>query len=470
MLIVRYVSLALGFTASALALAACSAATGSSSAMLPQPVNPQRAHGVLLAGGDPASGGSSKIKHVVIVVQENRSFNNLFMGYPGATTQNYGYISTGKKVMLKPILLESDFLPGYGVKDFFLQCNGTGSIPGTDCQMNGFDQVPTQCGGGHCPLKYPPYSYVKRSEIKPYWDMANQYVLADQMYASNIDESSFISHQYIIAAQAMQAYNWPSSTEWGCEAPYGTSIPILGPQRQYPIGREGVCFNDVTLGQEADEAGVTWASYSAPIGTGENSDGGVWQGYQANNDVYYGKDWKNDIIQNPARFLTDVSKGKLRQITWITPTNANSDHPENQSNTGPMWVASVVNSIGKSQFWDSTAIFIFWDDPSGFFDPEPPPYVDYDGLGFRLPLLIISPYAKQDYVSHVQFEHGSILKFTEDIFGLARLSASDTRATSPASDCFDFNQPPRKFKAIPSQLDERYFIRQPLDYRPVDTH
>lgn len=449
-------------------MAACAGTSSSSNSVLPQSADPERARGLLQATGPDA--GLSKIKHVVIVVQENRSFNNLFMDYPGATSQDYGYISTGKRVKLKPILLEANFIPGYGVGQFFLQCNGTGSIPGTDCKNNGFDKVPVQCGGSGCTLKYPQYSYVERSEIKPYWDMASQYVLADKMFASNIDESSFISHQYIVSAQAMQAYNWPSSTEWGCEAPPGTSIPMLGQQRQFPIGREGVCFNDLSLGQEADNAGITWAAYAAPIGKNENADGGVWDGYQANNYVYYGADWKQDVIQNPAHFLTDVSKGKLRQITWVTPTNVNSDHPENHSKTGPMWVASIVNTIGKSKYWDSTAIFIFWDDPSGFFDPVPPPYVDYDGLGFRLPLLIISPYAKKGYVSHVQYEHGSILKFVEDVFGLSRLSASDKRAHSPAKDCFDFNQPPRKFKAIPSELGEEYFIHQPIDYTPVDTH
>ncbi|MFY9710908.1 MAG: alkaline phosphatase family protein, partial [Candidatus Cybelea sp.] len=106
---------------------------------------------------------------------------------------------------------------------------------------------------------------------------------------------------------------------------------------------------------------------------------------------------------------------------------------------------------------------------SGFFDPAPPPYVDYDGLGFRLPLLIVSPYTRKGYVSHVQYEHGSILKFTEDIFGLPRLSDSDTRANSPAQDVFDFNRPPRKFKVIKSTLGRDYFVRQPLDRRPVDT-
>ncbi len=128
--------------------------------------------------------------------------------------------------------------------------------------------------------------------------------------------------------------------------------------------------------------------------------------------------------------------------------------PARGSKTGPSWVTSVVNAIGQSQYWNSTAIFVFWDDYGGWYDPQPPAYVDYDGLGMRLPMIIISPYAKKGYVSHTQYEHGSILKFVEDQFGLGRLAASDTRANSPA-DAFDFNKPPRKFKVDPGPLSAR---------------
>jgi phospholipase C len=129
----------------------------------------------------------------------------------------------------------------------------------------------------------------------------------------------------------------------------------------------------------------------------------------------------------------------------------------------------LVNAIGESQYWDSSAIFIFWDDYGGWYDPAKPAYVDYDGLGFRLPLLIISPYAKQGHVSHIHYEHGSILKFVEDQFGLGRLAASDARATSPALDCFDFSQPPRKFVPIQAPYNLKYFVHQPLDRRVVDS-
>ncbi len=459
----RQIAIGLGLAAVAAALCACGHNFGPSPLANSGAIDPERAHGLLHSAS-----GSSKIKHVVIIIQENRSFNNLFMGYPGATTQNYGYISTGKKVMLQPVPLEANFSLVHALQAFLAACNGTGSIPGTNCQMNGFDKAGWSCPPSGCPIQYPPYSYVPQSETKPYWDMAKQYVLADQMYASNLDESSFISHQYIIAAQSMKAYDFPNTNYWGCEGPPSNSIDILGPKRQHPYGYEGVCFSDTSLGQEADNAGVTWATYSLPIGPHDNGYG--WNGYQANKYVYDGPDLSNDYITPPSQFLTDVSNGKLRQITWIIPTFKNSDHVGSASKLGPAWVASLVNAIGQSQYWNSTAIFIFWDDPGGLFDPEPPAYVDYDGLGMRLPLLIVSPYAKQGYVSHVPYEHGSILRFTEDVFGLPRLSASDKRATSPASDCFNFNQSPRKFKLIPAMRGKDYFLHQPLDLRPPDDH
>jgi phospholipase C len=102
-----------------------------------------------------------------------------------------------------------------------------------------------------------------------------------------------------------------------------------------------------------------------------------------------------------------------------------------------------------------------WDEWGGWYDHVPPPYVDYDGLGMRVPLLIISPYAKRGYVSHVRYEQGSILKFIEDQFGLARLAPSDMRATSPAGDCFDFSKAPRPFKKIRTKYTEAYFRNLP---------
>jgi phospholipase C len=412
-------------------------------------------------------GAKGKIAHVVIIVQENRSFNNLLYGFPGATTQSYGYNTMNQKIALQPVVLETTWDLDHSSTSFFQACNGSGSIPGTNCLMNGFNQESVGCGGRGeppCPNANPPYSYVPHSETKPYFHMGKQYVVADQMYASNFDASSFISHQYIIAGQAESSVNFPYGA-WGCEGGSGDLISIVGPQRQVPDGYQEACYNDDTLGEEADKAGVTWAYYTGAL----DGNGGLWSAYQANQYVYYGPDWSSDVISPQTQFFSDVSNGKLRQISWVTPTCQNSDHAGCGSNTGPAWVASLVNAIGESPYWDSTAIIIFWDDYGGWYDPEPPAYLDYDGLGLRIPMIIISPYAKKGFVSHVHYEHGSILRFVEDQFGLPRLSASDTRATSPEKDCFNFKKPPRAFVAIPAAHGKEYFLRQPIDYRWPDT-
>jgi phospholipase C len=332
--------------------------------------------------------------------------------------------------------------------------------------MNGFNTESAECGEHQqykCPIKYPQYAYVPHYEIKPYFAMGEQYVLADQMYQSNLDES-FVAHQYLIAGQAASSVGIPSGL-WGCKGGVGSQVSFIGPKRQLgPRRHEQACFTYDTLGEEADKAGLTWGFYTGSIG----GDGGLWSAYQAVKNVYYGPDWHNDIFVPQTRFYDDVKKGKLRQITWITPTAENSDHAGAGSNTGPAWVASLVNAVGKSKYWDSTAIFITWDDWGGWYDAEPPAYADYDGLGFRVPLLIVSAYAKKGHVSHVHYEFGSILKFVEDQFGLPRLAASDTRAKSPEKDCFDFNQAPRPFQMIPSEHGEDYFLHQPPDYRPPD--
>jgi phospholipase C len=147
----------------------------------------------------------------------------------------------------------------------------------------------------------------------------------------------------------------------------------------------------------------------------------------------------------------------LSNVTWITPTAQASDHPMITDGSGPDWVASVVNAVGESQFWDNTAIFVVWDDWGGWYDHVTPPnYSSYD-LGFRVPMLVISPYANNGYVSHVQHEFGSILKFSEEQLGLPSMGTTDERADD-LSDCFNFDQSPTPFVAIPTTRGKTYFL------------
>ncbi len=408
---------------------------------------------------------SGKIKHVVIIVQENRSFDNLFQGFPGADVQSYGYTSTGEKVTLQPVPIGIRWDVDHRSAAYYEACDGQGSIPGTNCKMDGFDKEAVSCNvNPSCPNKHPQYSYAPASETKPYVAMAKQYVLGDKMFTSNFDASSFVSHQYIIAAQANSTIDYPVSGTWGCDGGPQDTIWTITQQRALNAKIQ-VCFDNTTLGDELDKAGISWAYYTSQY---DYALGGIWNAYQAIKHIRYGPDWKKNVITPQTRFFKDVSNGKLPAVSWVTPVCKNSDHGTCDTNNGPHWVASLVNAVGESQYWDSTAIFIFWDDYGGWYDHVAPPFVDYDGLGIRVPLIVVSPYAKQGWVSHVQYEHGSIVKFVEDQFGLARLSASDRRATSPEKDSFDFSAQPRAFVPIPTRLKPADFEREPPDLRPLD--
>jgi phospholipase C len=234
----------------------------------------------------------------------------------------------------------------------------------------------------------------------------------------------------------------------------------LNPDRSYGPN-QSPCFDYPTLGDELHQVGLTWRFYAAELTN-------IWSGYQAVSHIYNGPGWANVIAPN-TKFLSDVAGGKLANVTWITPTCETSDHAGCESKRGPEWVASIVDAVGQSKFWNSTAIFVMWDEWGGWYDHVPPPYVDFDGLGIRVPLLIISPYAKRGYVSHVQYEHGSILRFTEDQLGLVPLAASDKRANSPQDDAFDLTATPRPFQPFGNNLKARDYDRIFPDRRPPDS-
>jgi len=428
-----------------MSLAGCSAGARTSPQTIPA-----------AAGRVPYATGAGKIEHVVIVIQENRSFDDMFQAYPGADTVSSGKNSSGQTVPLQPVSLATKYDIDHSALAMFAACDGTAKIPGTKCRMDGFDKE--QQLGGPADGQY---AFVPHDESRPYFDMAHEWVLADRMFQSHLDES-FVSHQYIIAAQAQSSVDVPFLPQWGCGSGKNFVATI---HENRSIGKpQKPCFDYQTLGDELDAAKLTWRFYTSKIA---EPGAGEWSGYQAIRHIRYGPDWKN-VITPQKRFLQDVAGGMLANVTWITPTCEASDHPNCGGGLGPSWVASVVNAVGTSSFWDSTAIFVLWDDWGGLYDHVPPAHLDYDGLGFRIPLLIISPYAKHGFVSHVSYEHGSILKFTEDVFGLARLAASDARATSPAGDCFDFGQSPRTFVPIQAPENAQFFLQRRNDLRPPD--
>jgi phospholipase C len=402
------------------------------------------------------STGAGKIEHVVYIVQENRSLDNLFQGYPGADTVSSGKNSTGAIVPLRPISLAQQYQIDHSSQAMFAACNGTGKLPGTDCRMDAFDLE--QSFGG--PLHNPEYVYVPHRESRPYFEMAHQWVLADKMFQSQLDES-FVAHQYVIAAQAAWSVDLPSG-EWGCGEPKHDTVSTITQERNPNGPSIQPCYDYRTLGDELDRAKLSWRFYASAFGKDSSEPGSEWSGYRAVRHIRYGPDWKNVISPN-WKFISDVRAGKLANFTWITPVCSDSDHVNCGGGHGPSWVAALVNTVGKSKFWNSTVIFVQWDDWGGLYDHVPPPFEGRDGLGFRVPLLIISPFAKHDYVSHVQYETTSVLRFAEDLYGLGQLAAADKRATSPAADCFDFLHKPRPFVKIEAPLDPRFFMRSSSD-------
>jgi phospholipase C len=229
------------------------------------------------------------------------------------------------------------------------------------------------------------------------------------------------------------------------------------------------CFEHATLTDLLDnQQGLSWRYYTSALKS-------IWTAPNAIKHIRFGPDWANVILPQ-TQILTDITNGQLASVSWVTPTGQASDHPWMTTGLGPSWVASIVNAIGGSQYWNSTAIFITWDDWGGWYDHVPPPQVlvDCQGwgcgyvYGFRVPLIVVSPYAKPRYISHVNHDFGSILKFTEEVFNLPSLGYADAYADD-LSDCFNFNHKTTRFLKIPDPHDANYFFNDRTPLTAADT-
>ena len=213
-----------------------------------------------------------------------------------------------------------------------------------------------------------------------------------------------------------------------------------------------------------DANGVTWRYYAAR----PPQNGYIWAAFDAIRHIRYGSDWTANVISPPTQVLTDIQNGTLAQVTWITPDWRFSDHAGTGATAeGPDWVTNIVNTIGASQFWDSTAIFISWDDWGGWYDHVSPPQVDAMGLGFRVPLIVVSPWAKHSYISHDTHEFGSFLRFTEEVFNLPPLGTRDV-VSDDLLDCFDFTQTPSPYVQVPVKYGPTHYLRARPSNQPPD--
>jgi phospholipase C len=329
--------------------------------------------------------------------------------------------------------------------------------------------------------QYEGYAYVNPSLIQPYLSMAQQYVLADEMFPTEFG-GSFTGHLTLVAGTdninqhpSQAIVDFPTISE-GCDSPKGTKTSYLTSNRVvHRLKGPFPCFTQFrTLAEVMDAGGVSWKYYASKL-----LDAGLWAPFETISYVRKGPDWNNNIIVPQTKVLDDPGQGNLASVSFVTPSKPDSDHPADHSAKGPSWVASVVNAIGESPYWSSSAIIVVWDDWGGFYDNAPPPQLDYRGLGIRVPCLIISPYAREaqpgkpGYVSHTQYEFGSILRFIEETFGLPSIGKpgagyTDERANS-LDDAFDFTQAPRAFTPIQSKFGRSTFEHEPPSDEPVDT-
>jgi phospholipase C len=401
----------------------------------------------------------SLIQHVVIIVQENRSVDDLFQFLPGADTQAYGYNSSDQQVPLQAEPLTAPYDVNHVHESFETEYRGG--------QMNGFNLVYEICNpgsGSQCPpSSVAAYGYVPQSEVQPYYTMAATYTFADEMFQTN-QGPSFPAHQYLLSGTSTlrNGSQWRAAEnpvepdgehQGGCDALPGTYVTLINPagdetKEAFP------CFKRLSLMSEMHTAHVTWHYYQAGTGAG------LWRAVDAIEPVWKRRiDFARHVTGPPSQVLTDISAGKLASVVWVTPTALASDHAGETDGSGPSWVAAVVDAIGESQYWNSTAIFVVWDDWGGWYDHVTPQILNSYELGFRVPLIVISPYAKLAYVSHVPHEFGSILKFTEETFNLPSMGTTDVRADD-LSDCFNFSQPPTPFTPITAPLSRSYFLKQ----------
>jgi phospholipase C len=400
--------------------------------------------------------GSTPITHVVIVIQENRSFDNLFYGFPGANTALSGKNAAGQQVTLQPVSLTAPYDLSHRHAAFVTEYAGGA--------MNGFSN---EAGGGctSCPPRSTwAYGYVPPAETAPYFALAKAYTLADDMFQTN-QGPSFPAHQYLISGtstvsngSALRVSGNPNNTNGvgkssgGCDSIPGTQVETID-QAGNPGGKVFPCFTRLALTDEINTSPYTWRYYQAKTGAG------LWNAPDAVKPTWGSPQFKSDVIAPSAQVLTDVANGTLANVTWVTPTALASDHAGATDGSGPDWVTSVVDAIGQSKYWSSTAIFVTWDDWGGWYDHVKPPVYNSYELGFRVPLIVISPYAKNGYVSHAQHEFGSILKFTEETFGLPSMNTTDARADD-LSDCFNYAQTPTAFNTFPTVHARAYYLAQ----------
>lgn len=434
-----------------------------------------------------ALAGIHKIKHVIIIMQENRSFDNYFGTYPGA--DGIPMKNGVPRVCMPDPAQHRCYRPFHDRADVNLGGpHGAADVPADTHggKMNGFiTRLPagnplsmyyppfpsTTCGDPYNPLCTggPPdvVGYHTGADIPNYWAYAKNFVLQDHMFEP-VSSFSLVSHLYMMSG-------WSAS----CKTNQAKSCvnnrvspPFVSPQPGLTTPRPIYAWTDITY--LLDKHHVSWKYYVDPATGAYCTNAGptchtlaekgtpmLWNVLPFFTTFEQGNKWSND--QSLGNFFTDARKGTLPSVAWIAPSGTNSEHPAGLVSTGQSYVTSMINAVMRSPEWNSTAIILAWDDWGGFYDNVVPPRVDQNGYGLRVPSIVISPYAKRGFVDHQTLSFDAYLKFIEDDFmSSARLNPATDGRPDPRPDVreqahilgnlvtdFNFNQKPRPPVILP---------------------
>ena len=400
------------------------------------------AHGDVIKTTKRVDTGIHKIKHVIVVMQENRSFDSYFGTYPGADGIP---MSNGRPTVCMPSGTKAPCVRPY---PDHRDVNGGGPHANVDAindinsgKMDGFIRqlniAKHQCGNSTdpaCTETNTPdvMSYHTQSDIPNYWTYAKDFVLQDHMFEPNASWS-LPAHLFAVSewSALCSQHNNPSSCVNDVQTPgypYYLGMPNSDIKAgtgngAYPI----YAWTDLTYLMYQNS--VSWGYYvsagtepdcridsaltCAPVNQDAKTPG-IWNPLPWFDTVR--NDGQEGNIQSTEQYFAAAKAGTLPAVSWVIPSGADSEHPPSPVSRGQSWVTSVINAAMKSPDWSSTAIFLAWDDWGGFYDHVRPPTVDQNGYGLRVPAMVISPYAKQGYIDHQTLSFDAYIKFIEDDF------------------------------------------------------
>ena len=405
-----------------------------------------------LESPDIAIEARKKIKHVIFIIKENRTYDHLFGRLPTGDGATSGFTCDGQEI---PLHRAADRMPD--VNHSFVA--GLTAINGG--LMNCFDRLAGDDEAHNA------YSQYHREDIPNYWRYAETYALADRFFSS-IYGPTTVEHLWTIASQSDRFVDMVRPDQQGdnleisefcddagermasfkklspAEADHAYELEerpaIIDLVRRYWTER-WPCIDIRTLPDLLEARGISWKYYfSGPD---------HMHALRMIRHVREGPMWERDVPEK--QLYEDLEMGELPSVSWVIPPPYANDHPNTNPSPDPTrglslcegenWTVRALNAVMESKYWDETAVFLTWDDFGGFYDHVPPPHVDLYGMGPRVPALVISPWARPGYIDSRVYDFSSVLKTIERIFQLPALSQRDRRANDMLGS-FDFAQDP----------------------------